>query len=72
MQEQQSQLFIETPYRNNAMVDDLLSACLPTTKLCIACDITLDTEFIKTDTIQNWKKKKPDLNKRPSIFMIQG
>ena len=72
IQDQQSQLFIETPYRNNAMVEDLLSVCLPSTKLCIACDITLDTEFIKTDTIQNWKKNKPDLNKRPSIFMIQG
>ena len=70
--DQQSQLFIETPYRNNAMVDDILAGCLSNTKLCIACDITLKSEFIKTDTIQNWKKHKPDINKRPSIFIIQG
>jgi len=70
--ENQSQLFIETPYRNNAMLDDILKACLPETKLCIAADITLSSEFIKTDTIKNWKKKKTDLNKRPAIFIIQG
>ncbi len=72
MNEQQSQLFIETPYRNNAMVNDILNSCYPNTKLCIACDITLGSEFIKTDTIQNWKKQKPDINKRPAIFIIQG
>jgi len=72
IQEQQSQLFIETPYRNNAMLDDIYKACLPNTKLCIATDITLSTEFIKTDTIQNWKKKKIDIKKRPTIFIIQG
>ncbi len=70
--DRQSQLFIETPYRNNAMVEDILNSCLPNTKLCIACDITLQSEFIKTDTIQNWRKHKPDINKRPSIFIIQG
>lgn len=72
IQEQQSQLFIETPYRNNAMVEDILNACLPSTKLCIACDITLENEFIKTKSVHDWKKSKPDLNKRPSIFIIQG
>lgn len=70
--EKQSQLFIETPYRNNAVVDDILSSLNKNTKLCIACDITLETEFIKTDTIQNWKKNKPNINKRPAIFIIQG
>ncbi len=71
-QEQQSQLFIETPYRNNALLTDILIHCNANTKLCIACDITLESELIKTDTIYNWKKKKVDLNKRPTIFVIQG
>jgi 16S rRNA (cytidine1402-2'-O)-methyltransferase len=72
IQEQQSQLFIETPYRNNSMFDDILKSCMPNTKLCVATDITLSTEFIKTDYIKNWKNKKVDLKKRPSIFIIQG
>ncbi|MDA3892158.1 MAG: SAM-dependent methyltransferase [Salinivirgaceae bacterium] len=72
IQERQSQLFIETPYRNGAMIDDILNHCLNSTKLCIACDITLENEFIKTDTVQNWKKNKPNINKRPAIFIIQG
>ena len=70
--ENQSQLFIETPYRNNAMFDDILKACNPETKLCIATDITMPGEFIKTDSIKNWKRKKPDLNKHPTVFVIQG
>jgi 16S rRNA (cytidine1402-2'-O)-methyltransferase len=70
--EHQSQLFIETPYRNMAMLSDLVQNCHPNTQLCIAVDITLSTEFIKTDSIQNWKNKLPDINKRPGIFMIQG
>ncbi len=70
--EHQSQLFIETPYRNMAMLNDLMQHCNPTTRLCIAVDITLASEFIKTDTIQHWKNKLPDINKRPGIFMIQA
>ncbi|WP_130735587.1 SAM-dependent methyltransferase [Flavobacterium sp. J27] len=66
----QSQLFIETPYRNNKLVDDLLQILQPNTYLCIACDITLPTEFIKTKTIAEWKKNKADLHKRPCIFII--
>jgi len=72
IQERQSQLFIETPYRNNHMIDDMVNHLNHSTKLCIACDITLESEFIKTDTIQNWKKNKPDIKKRPAIFIIQG
>jgi len=64
----QTQLFIETPYRNNKMLDDILKTCKPATKLCIAADITLDNEFIKTRSINEWKKQKPDLSKRPCIF----
>lgn len=66
----QSQLFIETPYRNNKLVDDLLQILQPGTHLCIACDITLPTEFIKTKTVNEWKKNKVDLHNRPCIFII--
>lgn len=66
----QSQLFIETPYRNNKLLDDLIQILQPSTLLCIACDITLPTEFIKTKTIADWKKNKVDLHKRPCIFII--
>ncbi|NHN25106.1 SAM-dependent methyltransferase [Flavobacterium jejuense] len=66
----QSQLFIETPYRNNKLLEDLIQILQPTTHLCIACDITLPTEFIKTKTIADWKKNKVDLHKRPCIFII--
>jgi 16S rRNA (cytidine1402-2'-O)-methyltransferase len=68
--ENQTQLFIETPYRNNKMTDDILKACKPATKLCIAADITLDTEYIKTKTISQWKNHVPDLSKRPCIFAL--
>lgn len=66
----QSQLFIETPYRNNKLVDDLLALLQPNTHLCIAADITLPTEFIKTKTVAQWKKEKPELHNRPCIFII--
>ncbi len=68
--ESQSQIFIETPYRNMKMLDEIISACQPTTKLCIAADITLDTEFIQTKNLKDWKKQLPDLNKRPCIFIL--
>jgi len=68
--ENQTQIFIETPYRNMKMLEDILSTCQLTTKLCIAADITLETEFIHTKTIKEWKTLKPDLNKRPCIFLI--
>lgn len=68
--ENQSQLFIEAPYRNLQLLEDLLSSCQEQTKLCIACDITLDTEFIRTMSIKEWKRNKPDIQKRPSIFVL--
>lgn len=68
--ENQSQIFMETPFRNAKMLDDLLAACKNTTLLCIAADITLSEQFIKTKTIADWKKNKPDINKRPAIFII--
>ncbi|AMO21366.1 SAM-dependent methyltransferase [Flavobacterium columnare] len=67
----QSQLFIETPYRNNKLLEDLIQILQPNTSLCIASDITLPTEYIKTLTIKEWKKQKVDLHNRPSIFIIQ-
>jgi 16S rRNA (cytidine1402-2'-O)-methyltransferase len=67
----QSQLFIETPYRNNKLMENLLQLLQPNTLLCVACDITLPTEYIKTKTINEWKKEKADLHNRPCIFIIQ-
>lgn len=69
-QKNQTQLFIETPYRNNHILEDIINNCDHTTQLCIACDITLPTEFIKTKNIQEWKKQLPDIQKRPAIFLI--
>lgn len=66
----QSQIFIETPYRNNAMMVDILNVCDGSTKLTVACNITLKDEFIKTKTINQWKKNCPDLNKKPTVFII--
>ena len=66
----QSQLFIETPYRNNKIFEDMLATLQPNTHICVACNITLPTEFIKTLTVNDWKKNKVDLHKRPCIFII--
>ncbi|MCX6239957.1 MAG: SAM-dependent methyltransferase [Bacteroidia bacterium] len=70
--EKQTQIFIETPYRNTQLINDLINTLSDQTRLCLACDITLDTEYIKTQTVAQWKKGVPDLNKRPAIFLIQG
>ena len=66
----QSQIFIETPYRNNKLLEDILQTLQPNTLLCVACDITLPTEYIKTMSVNNWKKQKVDLHNRPCIFII--
>jgi 16S rRNA (cytidine1402-2'-O)-methyltransferase len=68
--EDQSQIFIETPYRNMKMLEDILNTCQPNTKLCIAADITAETETIKTKPVKEWKKQLPDLHKRPCIFLL--
>ena len=70
--EKQTQIFIETPYRNNHMVKDLLDSLSPATLLCIAVDIMAKSEDIKTKTVREWRKKIPDINKRPAIFLIHG
>jgi len=68
--EYQTQIFIETPYRNIQLFDDIIKYCNPDTFLCIACDITLPSQIINTLTIKEWKMKKPDIHKRPSIFCL--
>ena len=66
----QSQIFIETPYRNQKMFADLKAVLSPSTRLCIAADITLSSEYIKTFAVQDWKQQSPDLYKKPAIFII--
>jgi len=66
-----TQLFIETPYRNNQLVDALLKTCKPSTRLCLAIDLTGKNEWIKTKTIAEWKKESLDIHKRPAIFLLQ-
>ena len=66
----QSQLFIETPYRNDQLLQDLLKILDQNTEVCVACDISLPNEYVKTFTVQQWKKIKLDLHKRPAIFII--
>ncbi|EAR01544.1 SAM-dependent methyltransferase [Maribacter sp. HTCC2170] len=68
----QSQMFIETPYRNEKLFQELLKSLSGHTMLCIACDITLPTEFIATKSIADWKNTSLDLNKRPAIFILQA
>ena len=65
-----TQIFMETPYRNNKLLEELMRVLHPETKLCIACDITLENEYIQTRTIAQWAKNLPDLHKRPTIFLL--
>lgn len=66
----QTQLFIETPFRNNQMLEEVLRSCKPATRLCIACNITAEDELIKTQSVGDWKKQVPDLHKKPTIFLL--
>lgn len=66
----QTQIFIETPYRNDAMLEDLLRICAPATRLCIAADITMPDETILTRSIAQWRKNPITLGKRPCVFLI--
>lgn len=68
--EEQTQLFIETPYRNGKMIEDIMATCRPQTKLCIAANITCEGEYVKTRTVKDWKGKVPDLSKIPCIFLL--
>jgi len=66
----QTQIFIETPFRNNPMLEEILKTAHPKTRLCIAADLTSATEFVQTKTIADWQKKVPELHKRPTIFLL--
>ena len=68
--ENQTQLFIETPYRNQKLAEDILQHCKPQTLLCIATNISCEDEQITTKSIKAWKSKLPDLNKKPTVFLI--
>ena len=68
--ENQTQILIETPYRNDSMLADMLAVLRPGTRLCIAADITLPTEFIRTRSIASWKRNPPTIGKRPCVFLI--
>jgi 16S rRNA (cytidine1402-2'-O)-methyltransferase len=68
----QTQIFIETPYRNQQLLKDLISNCREYTKLCIAIDVTLPSEKIITKPLKNWKNAQLDFNKKPAVFLLQG
>lgn len=70
LHQNQTQIFIETPYRNSKMLEAITRTCGNETRLCIACDITLPTEFIKTKSIAGWRKNLPDIQKRPAVFIL--
>lgn len=68
---QETQIFIETPFRNQQMLDDMIKHCHPNTKICVACNISLPDEFILTKTVQAWKQSTlPDLHKKPTVFLL--
>jgi 16S rRNA (cytidine1402-2'-O)-methyltransferase len=69
-QKDQTQIFIETPYRNNQMLEALIQACKPQTKICIAIDLTLPGEKVTTATTKWWNMNRPDLNKKPAVFLL--
>jgi 16S rRNA (cytidine1402-2'-O)-methyltransferase len=69
--QQETQVFIETPYRNQHMLEDIISNCHGETRLCIACNISLADEFIVTKRIKEWKTSPlPDLHKKPTVFLL--
>ncbi|PJB12897.1 MAG: SAM-dependent methyltransferase [Flavobacteriales bacterium CG_4_9_14_3_um_filter_40_17] len=70
LSENQTQIFMETPYRNNNFLKELIQTLHPQMLLCVAADITLPTEWIRTDSVSNWKKNTENLHKRPAIFLI--
>lgn len=67
-----TQIFMETPYRNNQLVEDLVKTCQPSTLLCVACNLTMDDEFISTQPIRDWVQKKTDFHKKPAIFLLES
>ncbi|MBF0484721.1 MAG: SAM-dependent methyltransferase [Candidatus Omnitrophica bacterium] len=70
--EKQTQIFMETPYRNLSLFQEIISACNPNTLLCVAADLTSKDQYIKTQTIQAWKKFQPSIDKKPALFLIKS
>jgi len=68
--EHETEIFIETPYRNDALVGALLETCAPGTRLCIAADLTLPAESIRTRAVADWRRSRPSLGKRPAVFLL--
>lgn len=68
--EHQTQIFIETPYRNQKLVEDIVKHCSPSTKLCIAMNITCEDEYIKTHSVKEWKKQLPNMTKQQCVFLL--
>jgi 16S rRNA (cytidine1402-2'-O)-methyltransferase len=66
----QTQIFIETPYRNNALLEDLIAQCAPDSLICIACEVTAPSGFVQTKKASEWAKAQPDLHKKPCIFLL--
>lgn len=69
-QRQQTQIFMETPYRNDALFADVLANCDAHTRLCVACNLTAPDAFVRTLTVREWKSQKPDLRKKPTVFLL--
>lgn len=67
-----TQIFMETPYRNNQLLEDLIRYCQPSTFLCVAANLTMEDEFILTQSIKSWAKKKTDFHKKPAIFLLDS
>jgi 16S rRNA (cytidine1402-2'-O)-methyltransferase len=68
----QTQIFMETPYRNQQLLQDLLQWANPQTYLCVACNLTAEDEFVRTQKIKDWQKQIPNINKKPAIFLLQA
>jgi len=68
--EEETQIFIETPYRNDALVAALLETCSPSTRLCVASDLTLPSEHVRTSDVAEWRRSSPTLGKRPTVFLL--
>ena len=66
----QTQIFIETPYRNDSLLSDILSTCRPGTRLCIAADLTMPDAYIRTRSVSSWRKEIPIIGKRPCVFLL--
>ena len=66
----QTQLFIETPYRNNHLFQSILRVCQPDTRLCIACNMATDEQFLKSQSVARWRKEQIDLHKKPTVFVL--